>query len=53
MTKNPDYFLDNMTNYGALFLGPETNVSYGDKVIGTNHVADQNGRSLYRRFVGW
>jgi len=37
MTKNPDYFLDNMTNYGALFLGPETNVAYGDKVIGTNH----------------
>ena len=37
MTENPDYFLDNMTNYGALFLGPETNVAYGDKVIGTNH----------------
>ena len=37
MTKDPDYFLDNMTNFGALFLGPETNVSYGDKVIGTNH----------------
>lgn len=37
MTKDPDYFLDNMTNYGALFLGEETNVSYGDKVIGTNH----------------
>jgi len=37
MTKDPDYFLTNMTNYGALFLGPETNVSYGDKVIGTNH----------------
>ncbi len=37
MTQNPDYFLDNMTNYGALFLGPRTNVSYGDKVIGTNH----------------
>ena len=37
MTRNPDYFLDNMTNYGALFLGPETNVAYGDKVIGTNH----------------
>jgi sulfopropanediol 3-dehydrogenase len=37
MTKDPDYFLNNMTNYGALFLGPETNVSYGDKVIGTNH----------------
>jgi sulfopropanediol 3-dehydrogenase len=37
MTRNPDYFLENMTNYGALFLGPRTNVSYGDKVIGTNH----------------
>ena len=37
MTKDPNYFLDNMTNYGALFLGQETNVSYGDKVIGTNH----------------
>ncbi len=37
MTEDPDYFLDNMTNYGALFLGPRTNVAYGDKVIGTNH----------------
>ena len=37
MTKDPDYFLDNMSNFGALFLGPETNVSYGDKVVGTNH----------------
>lgn len=37
ITKDPDYFLKNMTNYGALFLGPRTNVSYGDKVIGTNH----------------
>ncbi len=37
MTEDPDYFLNNMTNYGALFLGQETNVSYGDKVIGTNH----------------
>lgn len=37
MTKDPDYFLNNMTNYGALFLGARTNVSYGDKVIGTNH----------------
>lgn len=37
MTVDPDYFLDKMTNYGALFLGPRTNVSYGDKVIGTNH----------------
>ncbi|MFT4089463.1 MAG: histidinol dehydrogenase [Asticcacaulis sp.] len=37
MTDDPDYFLKNMTNYGALFLGPRTNVAYGDKVIGTNH----------------
>ena len=37
MTSDDDYFLNNMTNYGALFLGPETNVAYGDKVIGTNH----------------
>jgi sulfopropanediol 3-dehydrogenase len=37
MTKRDDWFLENMTNYGALFLGPRTNVAYGDKVIGTNH----------------
>jgi len=37
MTSDPDYFLNGLTNYGALFLGPRTNVSYGDKVIGTNH----------------
>jgi sulfopropanediol 3-dehydrogenase len=37
MTRDPNYFLENMSNYGALFLGPETNVAYGDKVIGTNH----------------
>jgi sulfopropanediol 3-dehydrogenase len=37
MTADPDYFLKHMTNYGALFLGPRTNVAYGDKVIGTNH----------------
>jgi sulfopropanediol 3-dehydrogenase len=37
LTRNPQLFLDKMTNYGALFLGPETNVAYGDKVIGTNH----------------
>jgi sulfopropanediol 3-dehydrogenase len=38
LTKDPGYFLKNMKNYGALFLGPETNVAYGDKVIGTNHI---------------
>ncbi len=37
LTRDPQYFLDNMTNYGALFLGKETNVAYGDKVVGTNH----------------
>ena len=37
MTDRDQWFLDNMTNYGALFLGPRTNVAYGDKVIGTNH----------------
>lgn len=37
MTANPDWFLANLKNYGALFLGPRTNVSYGDKTIGTNH----------------
>jgi sulfopropanediol 3-dehydrogenase len=37
ITRDPDYFLAHMTNYGALFLGACTNVSFGDKVIGTNH----------------
>jgi len=37
MTRNPDDYLEKLTNYGALFLGPRTNVAYGDKVIGTNH----------------
>ena len=37
MTRDPDWFLERMTNYGALFLGHRTNVAYGDKVIGTNH----------------
>ncbi|MCY4255004.1 MAG: histidinol dehydrogenase [Gammaproteobacteria bacterium] len=47
MTRNPQYFLDNMRNYGALFLGPETNVSYGDKVIGTNHTLPTRKASRY------
>ena len=37
MTDRDDWFLDNMKSYGALFLGPRTNVANGDKVIGTNH----------------
>jgi sulfopropanediol 3-dehydrogenase len=47
MTQDPDYFLNNMTNYGALFLGPRTNVSYGDKVIGTNHTLPTNRAARY------
>ena len=47
MTKDPQYFLDRMTNYGALFLGPETNVSYGDKVIGTNHTLPTKKAARY------
>ena len=47
MTKEPNYFLENMTNFGALFLGPETNVSYGDKVIGTNHTLPTNQAARY------
>jgi len=47
MTSNDDYFLNNMTNYGALFLGPMTNVSYGDKVIGTNHTLPTQSAARY------
>jgi sulfopropanediol 3-dehydrogenase len=47
LTEKPRYFLDNMTNYGALFLGPETNVAYGDKVIGTNHTLPTKGAGRY------
>ncbi|EJL6731438.1 TPA: histidinol dehydrogenase [Vibrio alginolyticus] len=47
MTEDPKYFLDNMTNYGALFLGRETNVSYGDKCIGTNHTLPTKKAARY------
>lgn len=47
MTSDDDFFLKNMTNYGALFLGPRTNVSYGDKVIGTNHTLPTLGAARY------
>ena len=47
LTKDPQYFLDHMTNYGAMFLGPETNVAYGDKVIGTNHTLPTRGAARY------
>ena len=47
MTEDPDYFLKNMTNYGALFLGSRTNVAFGDKVIGTNHTLPTKTASRY------
>ncbi len=47
LTKNPALFLDRLTDYGALFLGPETNVAYGDKVIGTNHTLPTNRAARY------
>jgi sulfopropanediol 3-dehydrogenase len=47
MTRDPDYFLARMTNYGALFLGPRTNVSFGDKVIGTNHTLPTKKAARY------
>jgi len=47
LTREPRYFLEHMRNYGALFLGPETNVSYGDKVIGTNHTLPTLGAARY------
>ena len=47
MTKDADYFAENMTNYGALFLGPRTNVSFGDKVIGTNHTLPTKQAARY------
>lgn len=47
MTRDPDYFLRHMSNYGALFLGPQTNVAYGDKVIGTNHTLPTKKAARY------
>ena len=47
MTRDPDYFLRHMRSYGALFLGARTNVSYGDKVIGTNHTLPTRKAARY------
>ncbi len=47
MTRDPDWFLARMTCYGGLFLGHRTNVSYGDKVIGTNHTLPTQGAGRY------
>ncbi|MHC5260507.1 histidinol dehydrogenase [Streptomyces sp. UC4497] len=47
LTENPRQALDKMRDYGALFLGEGTCVSYGDKVIGTNHVLPTRGAARY------
>ena len=47
LTEEPEYFLEHMKNYGSLFLGPETNVAYGDKTIGTNHILPTNRAARY------
>jgi sulfopropanediol 3-dehydrogenase len=47
LTREPRWFLENMTNFGALFLGPETNVAYGDKVVGTNHTLPTRAAARY------
>ena len=47
MTREPEHFLENMKNYGALFLGARTNVAFGDKVIGTNHTLPTNRAARY------
>ncbi len=47
MTADPDYFLENLVNYGALFLGARTTVAYGDKVIGTNHTLPTKRAARY------
>ncbi|HET7191405.1 MAG TPA: histidinol dehydrogenase [Pseudolabrys sp.] len=54
MTRDPDVFLNGMINYGSLFLGPRTNVAYGDKVIGTNHTlpTKKNARFTGGLWVG-
>jgi sulfopropanediol 3-dehydrogenase len=47
LTEDPRWFLERLTNYGSLFLGQETNVAYGDKVIGTNHTLPTRGAARY------
>ncbi len=47
MTDRDDWYLENMTSYGALFLGPRTHVANGDKVIGTNHTLPTRGAGRY------
>ena len=52
MTRDPDYFLRNLRNYGALFLGLRTNVAYGDNVVGTNHTLPTRKAARYTGGLG-
>jgi len=52
MTDRDDWYADNMVNYGALFLGPRTNVAYGDKTIGTNHTLPTKKADAASAMVG-
>jgi sulfopropanediol 3-dehydrogenase len=47
LTREPRFYLERLTNYGALFLGEGTTVAYGDKTIGTNHVLPTSGAARY------
>jgi sulfopropanediol 3-dehydrogenase len=47
LTREPRRYIDRLQNYGALFLGPQTNVAYGDKVIGTNHTLPTKKAARY------
>lgn len=47
LTAEPRWYLERLTNYGALFLGEGTTVAYGDKTIGTNHVLPTSGAARY------
>ena len=47
LTRDPQWFQDNLINFGALFVGPRTTVAFGDKVIGTNHTLPTLGAARY------
>ena len=46
-TEDDDYYLENLRNYGSLFVGEETTVAYGDKSIGTNHILPTSRAARY------
>jgi sulfopropanediol 3-dehydrogenase len=47
ITDEESYYIDRLTNYGSLFIGPETTVAYGDKTIGTNHILPTSRAARY------